>query len=127
MGSYGIGPSRLMGVVVETLSDKKGIIWPQSIAPFRVHVLQIGDDESVKKAALKTYEMLEGVGVSVLYDDREDVSAGEKFADADLIGISQIAIISDALVQKGNKIELKQRATGSIEEVDMQELLQKIM
>jgi len=82
MGSYGIGLGRLMGTVVEVLSDDKGIVWPESIAPFTIHLLALGDDEVVMKEANKVYESLSQAGVEVLFDDRSGMSAGEKFSNS---------------------------------------------
>jgi prolyl-tRNA synthetase len=87
MGSYGIGPARLMGTIVEVLSDEKGIVWPDAVAPFAVHLVSLaGQNTDVRKECERVYEMLVDHNIEVLYDDRE-VRAGEKFADADLIGI----------------------------------------
>lgn len=104
MGSYGIGPGRVMGTIVETLSDEKGMIWPESIAPFAVHLIQIGN---VSDQALKLYEDLKQKGLEVLLDDR-DASAGSKFADADLIGIPHRVVISEKSLEKGG-LEYKKR------------------
>src|SRR3989338_7565173 len=95
MGCYGIGLSRLMGTVVEVLSDDKGIIWPESIAPFQVHLLALGEDKEVKEQAGKVYESLERNNIEVLFDDREGISAGEKFADADLLGMPYRVVVSE--------------------------------
>ena len=108
MGCYGIGLSRLMGTVVEVLSDDKGIIWPESIAPFQVHLLALGEDKEVKEQAGKVYESLERNNIEVLFDDREGISAGEKFADADLLGMPYRVVVSErSLKEKG--IEIKKR------------------
>ena len=122
MGSYGIGLGRLMGTVVEVLSDDKGIIWPESIAPFAVHLLLLGEDEKVKKEAEKIYESLEKAGVEVLFDDRLDVSAGEKFSDADLLGIPFRAVVSARSLKEGG-IELKKRTEEKGKIVSLEELL----
>ena len=108
MGSYGIGPGRLMGTVVEVLSDDKGIIWPESIAPFKVHLLALGNDEKVLKEANSLYEELTKKGIEVLFDDREGVSAGEKFADSDLIGIPYRVVVSKRSLEDGG-FEIKKR------------------
>ena len=122
MGAYGIGLSRLMGTVVETLSDDKGIIWPESIAPFSVHLLVLGEDAEVKEEAEKVYESLSKAGVEVLFDDRADVSPGEKFSDADLLGIPLRAVVSArSLKEKG--IELKKRTEEKGKIVSLDELL----
>ena len=85
MGCYGIGISRLMGIIAEVFSDDKGLIWPDSIAPFKVYLVRIGGEESVRRAD-DLYDKLESNGVEVLYDDR-DSSAGQKFAESELIGL----------------------------------------
>jgi prolyl-tRNA synthetase len=98
MGSYGIGPARVMGTIVETLSDEKGIVWPASVAPFAVHLLGLGEDMS---EADRVYEELVAAGVEVLYDDRTGVMAGEKFADADLLGMPIRVVISKRSLEAG--------------------------
>lgn len=108
MGSYGIGPGRLMGTVVEVLSDGKGIIWPANIAPFKVHVLVLGEEENIRKEADALYADLLGKGMEVLFDDRREVSAGEKFADADLIGIPYRVVVSKRSLADGG-FEIKKR------------------
>ena len=105
MGCYGIGPSRLMGTIVEIYHDEKGIIWPESIAPFQAHLIRLTtNDKRQTIFADKIYNALQKSSIDILYDDREDVGAGEKFADADLIGIPWRAVISE---RTGNKIEIK--------------------
>jgi len=110
MGSYGIGLGRVMGTAVEIHHDNKGIIWPDTIAPFKVHLIEISakDKPLIKKQAEKIYKDLVDKGIEVLYDDRNDKTAGEKFNDADLIGIPWRAVISQKTFEK-NSIELKQR------------------
>jgi len=107
MGSYGIGPARLMGTVVEVLSDDKGIIWPEAISPFQVHMLVLGED-AIREEADNLYTILVEQGIEVLYDDRHDISAGEKFADSDLIGIPYRIVISKRSIADGG-YELKKR------------------
>ncbi|MEK7555280.1 MAG: aminoacyl--tRNA ligase-related protein [Patescibacteria group bacterium] len=122
-GCYGLGFGRLIGVVVEVNHDDKGIIWPESIAPFQVHLLDIrgkGQEERGKKI----YETLQKNGVEVLYDDRNDASAGEKFADADLIGIPYRAVISE---KTGDKIEIKKRSGKEIKLVSEKELIKSLI
>ncbi len=121
MGSYGIGLGRLMGTVVEVLSDDKGIIWPESIAPFKVHLLSLGDDEKVNEEASKIYESLEK-NTEVLFDDRKEVSAGEKFADADLLGIPYRAVVSARSLKEGG-IELKKRNEEKGKIISLEDLL----
>ncbi|MDO8590293.1 MAG: aminoacyl--tRNA ligase-related protein [bacterium] len=122
MGAYGIGLGRLMGTVVEVLSDEKGIVWPREVAPFQVHLLSL--TEEAKKLADEAYQTLISHGIEVLYDDR-DMRAGEKFADADLIGIPmQVIIGTKALVSK--MLEVKERATGKTEELKVEDIINKL-
>jgi prolyl-tRNA synthetase len=126
MGSYGIGLGRLMGTVVEVLSDDKGIVWPSSIAPFRVHLLALGDDETVLKETEKIYDSLIKAGIEVLFDDRKDVSAGEKFSDADLLGIPYRAVVSARSMKELKSelgIELKKRTEEKGKIVTLDELI----
>ncbi len=125
MGSYGIGPGRVMGTVVEVLSDDKGIIWPESIAPFHVHLLVLGDDKEIITEADKVYESLVKNNIEVLFDDRKGISAGEKFADSDLLGIPHRAVISSRSIKEGG-IELKKRTEEKGEIVSIEELLTQI-
>lgn len=104
MGCYGIGPSRVMGTIVETYHDDKGLVWPENIAPYKVHLLSLKEDE----AAEKIYQQLTSAKIEVLYDDR-DLSAGEKFADADLIGCPYRVVVSKKTVA-ANSVELKKRS-----------------
>ncbi|MBU2109670.1 prolyl-tRNA synthetase [Patescibacteria group bacterium] len=119
MGCYGIGLSRLMGAIAEINHDKKGIIWPESVAPFKVHLIEIGE------SAKEFYKDLQKANIEVLYDEREDVTAGEKFADADLIGIPYRIVVSEKTT-KDKKVELKRRDSEKIKLIDKKELL-KIM
>ena len=112
MGSYGIGPARLMGTIVEVLSDSKGIVWPKEVSPFAVHLIAItGGNKDVEKEAEHLYQNLNDNGIEVLFDDR-DVRAGEKFADSDLIGISTRLVISEKTVAQG-AVEVVNRADGT--------------
>ena len=122
MGSYGIGLGRLMGTVVEVLADDKGIIWPESIAPFQIHLLSLGDDENVLEEANKVYENLMKANVEVLFDDRKDLSAGEKFADADLLGMPYRAVVSLRSIKEGG-IELKKRTEEKGQIISIDELI----
>ncbi|MBP6854829.1 MAG: prolyl-tRNA synthetase [Candidatus Pacebacteria bacterium] len=125
MGSYGIGPARLMGTVVEVLSDDRGIIWPESIAPFRVHLLVLGDSEDARAQAENLYQILNKNNVEVLFDDRSGVSAGEKFADADLIGIPYRLVVSDRSIKDGG-VEIKKRNEEKGSVVAFSEVIEKI-
>lgn len=101
MGSYGIGPGRLMGTIVELFADDKGIVWPASVAPFQVHLVLLSAKADARAATDALYTDLVAAGVSVLYDDR-DIRAGEKFADADLIGIPLRIAIGDKSFADGH-------------------------
>ncbi|MGC9605717.1 MAG: aminoacyl--tRNA ligase-related protein [Minisyncoccia bacterium] len=121
MGSYGIGPGRVMGTIVEIHADDKGLVWPESVAPFAVHLVALYDEAGkVKKAADDLYTKMTKRGVEVLYDDRE-ASAGEKFSDADLIGIPKRYVVSEKTL-KDDSVEVKDRATGKVEMVKLKSL-----
>jgi len=121
MGCYGIGLGRVMGTVVELYSDDKGIIWPESIAPFQAHLVGLNmENEEIKAKADVIYRDLINKGVEVLYDDRVDKSAGEKFAEADMIGIPYRLVISE---KTGNKIEAKKRNEKEIEMLDLTQVM----
>jgi len=122
MGSYGIGPGRLMGTIVESLSDDKGIIWPESVAPFKVHLLALGNDDKTIEEASKLYEELLSKNIEVLFDDRKDISAGEKFADADLIGIPYRVVVSKRSLNDGG-FEVKKRTEQNGKIVGVDELM----
>jgi prolyl-tRNA synthetase len=103
-----------MGTVVEALSDDKGIIWPESIAPFTVHLLGLGMSEDVRETADKLYGELVDAGIEVLYDDRE-VSNGEKFADADLLGMPYRIVVSErSLKENGAEVKKRDEEKGSV-------------
>ncbi len=125
MGCYGIGIGRLMGTVVEALADDKGIIWPESIAPFSVHLLMLGEKEAVSIEANKIYESLSKSGIEVLFDDRLLMSAGAKFADADLLGMPYRAVVSERSINEGG-IELKKRNEEKGKIVSIDELIKII-
>jgi len=126
MGCYGLGPSRLMGTVVEVLSDERGIVWPKSIAPFTLHLMLLdGNDTQARETADTLYKTLQERGIETLYDDR-DARAGEKFADSDLIGIPYRAVVSKKTVEAG-KIELTERKSGETKMVSEEELIQDIL
>lgn len=110
MGAYGIGIGRVMGTVVELLSDDRGLVWPESIAPYRVHLIAIPGKENndVLTYAENIYEDLRKAGIEVLYDDREGKSAGEKFADSDLLGLPYRIVISGKTLAE-ESVEIKKR------------------
>ena len=118
MGCYGIGLGRTMATVVEEYHDEKGIIWPKAIAPFGIHLVSLS---GVEEKARELYEKLVEKDIEVLWDDRE-VSAGEKFADADLIGIPVRLVVS---AKTGGKVEWKERTHGETELLDLDVILEK--
>ena len=122
MGCYGIGPGRLMGTIVECLSDDKGLVWPENIAPFQVHLVEItSTNEDVKNEAGELYRELTEAGIEVLWDDR-DARAGEKFADSDLIGISLRVVVSEKTLAAG-KFECIERSSGRTTHQSISELI----
>lgn len=122
MGSYGIGITRVMGVIVEKFADEKGIVWPDNIAPAKVYLVQIGK-KSVKQAD-ELYETLQNAGVEVLYDDRDE-RPGSKFADSELMGIPYRVTVSDRLLEQ-EKVEFTPRASGKSELLTASALLDKL-
>jgi prolyl-tRNA synthetase len=123
MGCYGLGPARIMGTIVEIFHDNQGIIWPQVVAPFKVHLILLGEEKD-KKEANKLYENLRKANLEVLYDDR-DVSAGEKFVDADLIGCPYRIVISKKTLAK-DSIEIKKRGNDKIELVKTSNVIKEL-
>ena len=116
-GAYGIGPGRLIGTIVEVLSDEKGIVWPKEVSPFGVHLIEINpkSNPAVKKEAEDLYNELGKAGVEVLWDDR-GTTAGEKFADSDLIGIPTRLIVSEKTMAEG-VVEIKERGSDKSEKI----------
>lgn len=135
MGSYGIGVERSMACIVEENNDEKGIIWPKSVAPYQAHLINLEkrtDRTNRTNRSEEIYSKLIGAGVEVLYDDREDVSAGEKFADADLIGIPVRLVVSEKTLrqgsgQAGEKIEWKKRDGRETELIDLKEVIERLV
>ena len=124
MGSYGIGIDRLMGTIAEVYHDDKGIIWPEVVAPYKIHLIELLGKENkavIKKSTEKIYKTLLDKGLEVLYDDREDKSAGEKFADADLIGIPIRMVVSEKTLSK-NSVEIKQRGGEKVNTVEISKI-----
>jgi len=121
MGCYGIGTTRVMGVIVEKFHDEKGIIWPENIAPFAVHLIGLNlEDRTIFDKAKTVYSKLLREHVEVLFDDRDDVSAGEKFSDCDLIGIPYRVVISK---KTGDLLEVKRRGKNEIKIMNMEKFL----
>jgi prolyl-tRNA synthetase len=126
MASYGIGVERVVGTVVEVHHDEKGIIWPEEVAPFQIHLLSIGEGTpELQKFADGIYNQLIDEGVEVLFDDRRGVSAGEKFFDADLVGIPWRAVVSEKTMVQ-DRVEIKKRSEKNTELVKIQELVKLI-
>ena len=130
MGSYGIGPGRIMGTIVEVSHDENGIIWPDSVAPFCAHIIPIQSkdkktDEKITKTANALYADLKKKGVEVLYDDRSEKSTGQKFADSDLLGISYRIVISEKTLAK-KLFEVKKRSSDSTRLISLQKLLKEL-
>ena len=123
MGCYGIGISRLMGVIAEHFSDDKGLVWPENIAPATVYLVRIGGDKAIAHAD-ELYEELRSKGVEVLYDDRDE-RPGAKFADAELMGMPYRVTVSDRLIDAG-QYEFTTRATGVTDLLTRDELLGKL-
>lgn len=124
LGSYGIGISRLMGVMAEIFSDEKGIIWPKEVAPFRVHLISLGDDQAIRELADEVYKTLEARNIEVLYDDR-DLRAGEKFADSDLMGIPTRVVIGDKALES-QMLEVKERNSNEAKMMTIEHLIDEV-
>jgi len=125
LGSYGIGITRVMGVIAEKFSDKKGLVWPANIAPALVYLARLGEEKEVVKSANELYEHLTELGVSVLYDDRDE-RAGAKFADADLMGIPYRVVVSQKTVDSGN-FEIKSRKEKDSQLLSEKDLIKKLV
>ena len=122
LASYGIGVTRLVGVLAEIFSDEKGLVWPENVAPFQVYLANVGEDPEVIDFSRKVYDEFTARNIDVLWDDRS-ARPGEKFADAELLGIPWRAVISP---KTDGKIELTSRMTGETETLAMDEIFAKI-
>lgn len=128
--SYGIGPTRVMGTLVEVFHDDKGIIWPKSVTPFQVYLIGItnlpvgkaGNESGIKERLEKVHDELEKAGIDVLFDDR-DVSAGDKFANADLLGFPYRLVVSE---KSGDRVEFKKRDSKDLELLSLGEAISRI-
>jgi len=126
MGCYGIGVGRLMGTAVETSNDENGIIWPEAIAPYKVHLIGLkGKTDKSAQLAKNLYDNMTKNKIEVLFDDRDDLRAGEKFADADLIGIPYRIIVSDKTAER-DSAEIKRRGEEKSEVLPIGEIMKKI-
>jgi prolyl-tRNA synthetase len=119
MGAYGFGIGRSLATVVEVSHDERGIIWPKNVAPFDVHLVSLKENEKAEEV----YKKLQEAGIEVLYDDREDATAGEKFADADLIGIPVRLVVS---AKSGDKIEWKERPKAETSMLSLDEVVKRL-
>jgi len=124
LGSYGIGITRVMGVIVEKLSDDKGLLWPESIAPAKVYLARLGLSEDVVKKADEIYATLQERGISVIYDDRDE-RPGTKLSDSELLGIPYRVVVSDRLLQDST-YEITERKTGQTNILTHDQLLAKL-
>jgi prolyl-tRNA synthetase len=122
LGSYGIGITRLVGVLTELFADDKGLVWPDSVAPYSVYLASLSDEEEVRRTADETYNYLTENGISVLYDDRDE-RPGEKFADADLFGIPSRIVVSQKSLEAGG-LEFKKRTSTDTQIVVKDQLTQ---
>ncbi|MEW8401411.1 MAG: aminoacyl--tRNA ligase-related protein, partial [Candidatus Thiodiazotropha sp.] len=122
MGCYGIGSSRLIGAIVEASHDENGIIWPEQVAPYDVHLVSLAQTEEEMAKADAVYQSLQVQGKEVLYDDRKKTSPGAKFSESDLIGIPTRMIVSPRSLKAG-VIEIKDRKTGEVKEVEIGALI----
>jgi len=124
MNCYGIGLTRLMGAVAEIWHNDAGLIWPQKIAPFTIHLLELSggaDQEKISKEAQKIYDNLQKAGLTVLYDQREEKSAGEKLNDADLLGMPYRVLVSPKTIAQ-ESVEVKKRSEDNIQLVKIEHL-----
>jgi len=121
MGCYGIGISRVMGVLAEHFADDKGLVWPEAVAPFRVHLVQIGEGAEATEQAELLYSVLTSAGISILYDNRK-MRPGKKLADADLIGIPHRVVVSDKTSAAGI-YEYKARTNGTVTQLNQDALV----
>jgi prolyl-tRNA synthetase len=126
MGSYGIGIERIAAAYIEQNNDKDGIIWQGEISPFNIHLILINDKTgSIKKTADGLYDDLAKKGYEVIYDDREDISPGVKFKDADLIGVPIQLVVSEKNI-KNDEIELKIRKSGDRDKVKFSDIFNRL-
>ena len=124
MGSYGIGVTRLIGVIVEKMADAKGLVWPQAIAPFQLHLVLL--DEEARQQADELYQQLQTQGVEVLYDDRPKIRPGEKFADSDLLGIPYRVVVGKRSLGQ-DRYEVVKRADSQKLSLTQEEIIKTIL
>jgi prolyl-tRNA synthetase len=124
MGSYGIGVTRILAVLAEANHDEKGLIWPAAVSPADVYIVAAGKDDEVYEAAEKLAAEFESIGKTVILDDRQKVSPGVKFGDAELIGVPKIVIVGKGLAN--GEVDLWDRATGERRAVRLDSALQEL-
>lgn len=124
MGSYGIGVTRLIAVLAESCHDDRGLVWPDVVAPYGVHVVATGKDDEIYRVAADLADELEGAGVEVLYDDRPRVSAGVKFKDAELIGVPHVLVVGRGLA--AGEVELWNRREGTREQIALADAVAEV-
>jgi prolyl-tRNA synthetase len=126
MGSYGIGLGRVLATIAEVFADENGLIWPESVAPFKFHIVALDvTNNEVRKTASEIHRMMENSNIEVLYDDR-DKTPGEKFAESDLLGIPYRIVISERNLKEG-MLEIKDRKTGEVKKVNKDETLRSLL
>ncbi len=126
MGCYGIGPSRVMGTIAEVLSDERGLIWPEEVSPYKVHLVSMARDEADIQKCDEIYNRLLSGGVEILYDDRPGTQAGEKLADADLIGLP-IRIIASKKTLALDSVEVKKRSTEISDIIKIENMYENLL
>lgn len=125
MGCFGVGPSRIMGTIAECLSDDRGLIWPREIAPYQVHLISLGRSEEDARRCDELYERMLQNGIEALCDDRGNVQAGEKLADADLIGIPYRIVVSKKTLEQ-DAVEFKARSGDEIKIIPLDKILDEL-
>lgn len=126
MGCYGLGTSRVMGTIAEVLSDNKGLVWPEEVAPYRVHLISLAREAADVAAADEVYAKLQAAGIEVLYDDRQGISAGEKMNDADLLGLPHRVLISPKTIAAGG-VEYKARRADTAQVMALEAVLSTML
>jgi prolyl-tRNA synthetase len=124
MGSYGIGVTRILAIIAELNNDEKGLVWPESVAPFDVHIVAAGRDAVAFEVAAALSADLESAGFDVLYDDRPKVSPGVKFGDAELVGVPKIVIVGRGAAD--GQVELWDRRTGERDTVAVADVVARL-
>jgi prolyl-tRNA synthetase len=126
MGCYGLGSSRVMGAIVECLADDNGLIWPAEIAPYKIHLVSLAKSDEDIAQAEQIYQTLTNAGIEVLYDDRGDIRAGQKFVESDLLGIPHRLVISSKTL-KDNTAEYKHRTADDVEFIKIADLVGRFL